>query len=223
MKTAALMRVLTAAAFVIHFQASAVDQPLDLSPIFADISSTYPGNELIVPYVLSTDVNFDGVPDSATVRLRVYTPGTATTAQVFRYATPGRIILLPANPCVAPAATEWVFTPKPLRDGKLVAVGYDYMLMCYENVTFELKVAAKTAIYVADASVNNGLVWALGYNRSLVGFNFLDDLNGNGFSELMITTQAWDDPLGTAFTEIRDLSTKLILNKAIFPTQQQQQ
>lgn len=222
MKTTALMSVLTAAAFVIPFQASAVDQPLDLSPIFADISSVYPGNELIVPYVVSTDTDFDGVPNYATLRLRVYTPGTATTTQVFRYATAGRVVYLPDNPCVAPVATEWAFNPKPLRDGKLVAVGYDYMLMCFEDVTSELKVAAKTAIYVADASLNNGLVWAVGYNRSLVGFNFLDDLNGNGFSELMITTQSWDDPLGTAFTEIRDLSTHLILNKGTFPTQQQQ-
>jgi hypothetical protein len=220
MKHTALACALTAVALCFPLQVLAVDQPLDLSPIFADVSANYAGNEMIVPYVAASDSNFDGVPDSAAIRLRIYTPGTATTGQVFRYATPGRTVTLPANPCFAPALTEWMFNAKPLRVGTLVAVGYDYTLMCYENISYELKLATKTAVYVADAALPNGLAWALGYTRSLVGFNLLDDLNGNGIQELMITTQAWDDPTGVAYTEIRDLQTKLILNKGAFPTQQ---
>jgi hypothetical protein len=219
MRKSILIQALMPALLSFPLAVAAVDQPLDMSPLFADISLTYAGNEVIVPYVAVADADMNGTPESATVKLRVYTPGTPTTAQILRYVTPGKVVTLPPNPCIAPLTTEWQFTTKPVRDKEMVAVAYDYLLLCVENnAYYDMKMAVKTVIYAADASKSGSTAWALGYDRALIGFNLVQDLNLDGYKDLMIATQLWDDPAATAYTEIRDLVTRTVINKGTFQT-----
>jgi len=195
-------------------------QLTNIQQFLADVSGSNPGLELIVPHQdYGLDYNGDGLPDTASMRFDIYKPADAAGVnKVKLYSTLAKTINLVVFPC-DPYTTAWMQLYSDssfLRDKSFaLAVSHD-AIQCVDSIG--AKVAHKTNIYKSNTSVSTGgTVWS--YDYELLGIGLVNDMNGNGFKEVMIGLYTPNTVTGgyDAWVIIRDISNGVIISSGKYP------
>lgn len=156
---------------------------ISFKPLFADVNSSAAGLEAIMPHFILKDTNNDGYSETMTFNYDIYKIGTTQKL----YSTTLKSAALPAVTCTNPQWKEgYHHEPVFVRTGKWVATGNNLIMECGSQIGEDVE-AYNTFIYMADTSVQGGVIRTLTIKNTELKTLELFDYNADGQSDLVIT------------------------------------
>lgn len=195
-------------------------QSTDTKAFLADVTNTNAGLELVTPYIDygNIDANNDGLPDSVAISFSISKLGNSSGVGASKlYSSSPRTYTNIQFPCDI-NQTAWLQVNEEnavLRDGKYALFSDSTSIACIDTITGE-HVAYKTAIFKADVSVTNGASELWSYDYNLAGISLVDDMNANGYKEVMLVLTKENTSTGGEdyLIVIRDISNGQIISSS---------